>query len=1099
METTQSVFRPDKRLIIGLLLTLGVALSFWTGSRYPDLQEKSIIGGDRDLQGIAFDVVLEVKDDDPTWKRVIFSTVNWMETNKKGMAFGLVFAACLLTILSFLEGGPIQGLMGNTFKGFLIGVPLGLCVNCAAPVAYGLNKGGSKPETALGAMLSSPSMNVIVIGMMFSLLPWYLAALKLVASLILIFLVIPLLVKLVPEEWLTAKAAAAESCSIDSVCELTPAETVPPNWGEAAVWTGKNFLKNLLRIGKQTVPLMLLAGFLGSLVITLMPFEMMESIASSATRVSPLLIMVTLAVVGVVLPVPMAFDIVVVIILISLGIPESFASVLLLTLGSYSIYSYLIVAKAFSHRLAICLTVAVVAIALAAGMAAPRLKYLDIKIVNRLLTANFTGSQPVERTLPQVPPATPWPVIQAELSHDPLALESFTAFTNQTPSSNHIFMASFAYPERQPTSGRLFQRRNGEELGIDLPTIFSIRKFVIYPQIFARGLACGDVHGDNYPDLLIPGDPDIGGLYLFANIRGERFVRQELDLGPLNQVGVLNAALVDLNNDLRLDIVFTTLDDGNFAVLNSGGRFELQHLVEISRQPGATCLSMGFSDFDGNGTLDMYAGNYTVGHVAEMVPISHESSRNQIIFNRFGGKFDARPMPDLPGETLGVMIADINQDRRDDLACYNDWAVSDMFYVGTAKGLQRVMPEDGLIDETCWGTMSMRAADIDNDLRPEIYITQVSDTDGIDGDKSIGISMNEFTRLPGTERERELRSQYRNNMQIFRAQSHLAWLHFIDEEIQQDWIAYRVVRRAAMDLSPGYANHSDYQRGRVVNLPQKRPGGQKIDYRKYTPKHRKDVLMFLDRIESPSKAIVDQDMPGEIRQNRDYKNLLLKRRSDGRYVNTPNAMGLAAAGWTWNANFADVDHDEFQDVYVANGFTLLNGRQNNTFFRNHGGEKFTLMTEEFGLSDYSATSAYNYVDFDRDGDMDIITLPVTIANARVFQNQGPKGNSITVQLRDELGNRFAIGAQIVIRYGQDGKKHQLRHIQASGGFMSFDPLEAHFGISEHEAVQSIEIHWPSLTTTKLLGPFPANRFYRIHRKPPAPKTPPSEQKNLLKI
>ena len=33
----------DKRLIIGLLLTIGVAMSFWTGSRYPDLNEKASI------------------------------------------------------------------------------------------------------------------------------------------------------------------------------------------------------------------------------------------------------------------------------------------------------------------------------------------------------------------------------------------------------------------------------------------------------------------------------------------------------------------------------------------------------------------------------------------------------------------------------------------------------------------------------------------------------------------------------------------------------------------------------------------------------------------------------------------------------------------------------------------------------------------------------------------------------------------------------------------------------------------------------------------------------------------------------------------------
>ena len=145
METTRANPFFDKRLIIGLMLTIGVAASFWMGSRYPDLNEKGAIGVERDLQGIAFDIVLPVSPDDPAWKKIVFTTVNWMDTNKKGMAFGLVFAACLVTVLGFIEKGRIEGLFANTFKGFLIGAPMGLCVNCAAPVAYGLKKSGARP------------------------------------------------------------------------------------------------------------------------------------------------------------------------------------------------------------------------------------------------------------------------------------------------------------------------------------------------------------------------------------------------------------------------------------------------------------------------------------------------------------------------------------------------------------------------------------------------------------------------------------------------------------------------------------------------------------------------------------------------------------------------------------------------------------------------------------------------------------------------------------------------------------------------------------------------------------------------------------------
>jgi len=1049
----------DKRLIIGALLTIGVALSFWLGSRYPDLREKSAIGAERDLQGIAFDVVLEVQEDDPFWKRVSFTMVNWMATNKKGMAFGLVFAACLLTILSFLNQGRFDGLMANTFKGFLIGAPLGLCVNCAAPVAFGLHKGGSRPETALGAMLSSPSMNVIVIGMMFSLLPWHIALLKLLISFVLIFAFVPLLVRLAPSRWITPRQEAVESCPISPVAQIDEQADAPENWRESLLWTARMFFTNLWRVGKQTVPLMLLAGLLGSLLITALPFDVTRNIAEAGSRFPFVPMLFAVATVGVFLPVPMAFDVVVVVILMGLGVPSSITTVLLLTLGSYSIYSYIIVAKAFSHAAALTITAVVVLAGVVGGMAAPQLKRMDVAIHKLMLAHYFKNSKPVERERPAPPPAHPWEEIKAELDKSAIQLQPFTGFTNTTPAAGQITIDAFEFaPRSTNTAGPLFKRFPGEEWGIDVPTHFSIRKLVLYPQVFVRGMAAGDIHGDNYPDLLICADPDLGGLYLFANLGGKRFVRQELDIGELSDKCIFSAAFVDLNNDQWLDIVFTTLDDGNYAILNDHGQFPRSNMTRLSHRPGASCATMGFADFDGNGALDMFLGNYTIGHVGRLHPISHESSRNQILFNMDpkNGRFEIAEMPDLPGETLGILVTDLNRDRLPDFICYNDWSVPDMYYLGETNGsFRRLGPEDKLVPESGYETMSIRAADVDNDLDPEIYITQISGHNQVNGRHSIRIPLSELEKHAASEKERKLIRKFEQHLKVFDNQNDMLMLHFIPEELRQDWMAYKVVRRAAEEMD--------------------------TSYRAMVPEHRKDVHMFLNRIESPHTLISDDDRPGEIPQNRNNENLLLKRDKDGILRNQARAFGLDHAGWTWNAAFADVDHDEFQDVYIATSFFQFHNRDDNTFFHNLGGKKFELKTREFGLSDYAATSAFDYLDIERDGDLDIISLPVTIATARVFQNQGPKGNSITIELRDQLGNSYGVGAEIVIRYGPDGKKHQLRAISASGGFVSFDPLEAHFGLGPHQSVKTIEVRWRDGRDSLLEGPFPANRCYRIRR------------------
>lgn len=1047
----------DKRLIIGLVLTIGIAASFWLGSRYPDLNEKAMIGAERDLQGIAFDVVLPVLPQDPVWKRILYTTVNWMDTNKRGMAFGLVFAACLLTVLGFLDRGNTGGLFANTFKGFLIGAPMGLCVNCAAPVAFGLKKGGAKPETALGAMLSSPSMNVVVIGMMFSLLPWYLAGLKLLFSFGLIFVFVPLLVRFAPQSWLTPKTEVADSCSIDTVRSFDPEESPPEDWGGAMSWIVRNFFTNLLRLGRQTVPLMVLAGFLGSALITFMPFDLVRTANQLGEGDARIPMMVGLAIFGVFLPVPMAFDVVMVVMLMGLGIPTSFAMVLLLTLGSYSFYSYVIVAKAFSHKAATIITLVVTLGAVGAGLLAPRLQTLDRDLHQQMLGRHFKTSEPLQREIPTVPPARPWEEINAQLRQHAVSFTPFTEFTNHSASNGAVDMGSLAFVKREGGAGdKLFQLHPGEKLGFDLPGYFSIRKFVIYHHSIARGLSSGDIHGDNYPDVLVCGDADIGGLYLFANIGGKGFVRQELDLGPLNTKSIISAALVDLNNDTWLDIVFTTLDDGNFFYPNSKGRFLPGGMQRLSHKPGTTAIGIGFHDFDNNGWLDVFIGNYSIGHVAEFYNISHELSRNQLLMLDGSGIAAGKlsDMPATPGETHGLLVSDIDVDGRNDLLVYNDWTVADMLYRGTTNGsLRKVGSKEGILPITTYTTMSIQAADIDNDLDQELFFSENSHAEQVAGKHNIRITLKEYEERAATAEERQTIAMFRRKFSVFRNKNMMLTYYFVPEELRQDWMAYHIVRRAADDPS--------------------------IDWTSVTPNHREDVHMFVNRITTKVEVLSAEDDPEEFPQTREEENVFLVRQADGTYTNLAREFGLHRAGWTWHAGFADVDHDEYQDLYIATGWAAYEVRDNNTFFRNLGGKSFELQTDEFGLTDYAATSAFNYLDFDRDGDLDIFSLPLTFAEFRVFENTGTNGNSISIQLRDQRGNSHAIGSRITIRYGED--KAQMREIRASGGFVSFEPQEAHFGLGPHAEVTEIEIRWPNYTTTKLSGPFPANRSYRIMR------------------
>ena len=48
------------------------------------------------------------------------------------------------------------------------------------------------------------------------------------------------------------------------------------------------------------------------------------------------------------------------------------------------------------------------------------------------------------------------------------------------------------------------------------------------------------------------------------------------------------------------------------------------------------------------------------------------------------------------------------------------------------------------------------------------------------------------------------------------------------------------------------------------------------------------------------------------------KNILYAQGPDG-WINQAQQYNLETVGWTWNAKFADLDNDTWQDLYVANG------------------------------------------------------------------------------------------------------------------------------------------------------------------------------------
>ena len=134
-----------KRFILALLLTAGLAFQFWTRVGYPSLNEKAIMSGAMQLEdSLSFEALIPVLPEYPAWKKIGISTVNWIKTNERGMTFGVLFGAAFLTLLGYLRRVSFRNGFANSFLGMAMGAPLGVCVNCAAPIAKGMYSGGAR-------------------------------------------------------------------------------------------------------------------------------------------------------------------------------------------------------------------------------------------------------------------------------------------------------------------------------------------------------------------------------------------------------------------------------------------------------------------------------------------------------------------------------------------------------------------------------------------------------------------------------------------------------------------------------------------------------------------------------------------------------------------------------------------------------------------------------------------------------------------------------------------------------------------------------------------------------------------------------------------
>jgi len=337
-----------RRRTLAVILMAAIAAVFWVDSRYPALLKKYHAGTHIQATGaLTFGTVYRVEPSMPYLQRVWRTTINWLDANRVGMTFSFLFGPAALVFLSTLRKRKTRSRHWNALLGAGVGIPLGVCSNCVAPIARGFYASGTSTESVLAAMFASPALNVVVLAMTFALFPLPLALLKLATVLFLILVFAP--------------AISSPETRSGPVLNLAIDVPATEGWRDALLSTAGAYVKGFWNVSRVAFPLMILAAALGAFAVELIPQ------AALSARVS-LMGIVAVAAVSAFLPVPMAFDVAIAYLAMVHGAPLPYVAAMLCTLGIISVYSLSVVGKTISWRVAAATYGTVVVLGTVAGV-----------------------------------------------------------------------------------------------------------------------------------------------------------------------------------------------------------------------------------------------------------------------------------------------------------------------------------------------------------------------------------------------------------------------------------------------------------------------------------------------------------------------------------------------------------------------------------------------------------------------------------------------------------------------------------------------------------------------------------------------------------
>lgn len=189
-----------------------------------------------------------------------------------------------------------------------------------------------------------------------------------------------------------------------------------------------------------------------------------------------------------------------------------------------------------------------------------------------------------------------------------------------------------------------------------------------------------------------------------------------------------------------------------------------------------------------------------------------------------------------------------------------------------------------------------------------------------------------------------------------------------------------------------------------------------------------------------------------------YENVLLLSNGDGTFAEIGGPAGVDDLGMGWGTVFLDYDNDGYSDIYVSNDTYFA--PFDNLLYRNLGNETFEVVSEGTPLTSPMAGYGVATGDVNSDGKPDLLLVNAGSQDGnQLFLNSTENGNHfVKVRLRGTESNAAAIGARVTV---EANGQVQMDEVCAGMGYASQNSFTLHFGLGEATVIDRLSIRWPN--------------------------------------